>query len=211
LKKRLSLALALIAASALRLLVGKRPNIRHAPPSPYRALIVMGPSGCGKTTLSRALAAQTQSLFVEGDDHHPARNIARLTAGVPLTDEDRMPFLDSIGRTIVESARPTVVSCSALRRAHRDRLRSYTDDILFVWIDVPAEELARRLRQRQDHFMPPSLLADQLATFEPPAPPENYLRIDGSLPVSHQLEVILRHLGSRGSAGKPSDGISQPA
>lgn len=157
------------------------------------AIVVMGPSGSGKSTLARALAARTGSAFIEGDEHHPPGNVRKLSSGVALTDADRWPFLDSIGRAIAESARPAVVSCSALRRAHRDRLRSYAEDIAFVWIDVPAEELARRLSRRRDHFMAPSLLADQLATLEPPSAPERCAKVDGTLPTAMQVEGVLRH------------------
>jgi len=200
----MKLGSAFVAALTLVLLAARRRVGGEQPASlpPYKAIIVMGPSGCGKSTLSQALAAHIQSTFIEGDDHHSPANIAQMAAGVPLAEEDRTPFLDSIGRAIASSRRLTVVSCSALRRAHRDRLRSYTKDILFVWIDVPAQELERRLRQRQDHFMPVSLLADQLATFEPPAPSEHFIRIDGALATADQLRAILLHLDRRGIRGQ---------
>ena len=155
----------------------------------------MGPSGSGKSTLARALAARTGLAFVEGDEHHPFGNLCKMAAGRPLSNADRVPFLDSIGRAIAKADTPVVVSCSALRRAHRDRLRSYAGPILFVWIDVPEDELERRIRSRRGHFMPPSLLADQLANFEPPASPENFVRLKGNLPTAAQIEVIERRLG----------------
>lgn len=154
----------------------------------------MGPSGAGKSTLARALAERTGLAFVEGDEHHPPDNLRKMAAGEPLSEADRLPFLDSIGRAISRADRPVVVSCSALRRAHRERLRAYAEAILFVWIDVPEDELERRIRSRSGHFMPPSLLADQLATFEPPAPPERFVRLDGRLPLAAQLEELEQHL-----------------
>lgn len=160
------------------------------------AIVVMGPSGSGKSTLAQALAARTGGTFIEGDKHHPPANIRKLSSGVALTDADRGPFLDSIGRAIADLPRPAVVSCSALRRAHRDRLRSYAENIAFVWIDVPAEELARRLSRRRDHFMAPSLLPDQLATLEPPSAPERYAKIDGTLPTATQVDSVLRQLNT---------------
>lgn len=163
---------------------------------PYRAVVVMGPSGSGKSTLARALAERTGLAFVEGDEHHPPENLRKMAAGLPLSEADRVPFLDSIGRAIAQADRPVLVSCSALRRAHRERLQTYAEPMLFVWIDVPADELERRIRSRSGHFMPPSLLADQLATFEPPAPPEQFVRLDGLLPLTAQLEALERHLGS---------------
>ncbi|GGC11744.1 gluconokinase [Novosphingobium endophyticum] len=156
----------------------------------------MGPSGCGKSALARALAAQCDWRFIEGDDHHLPRNIAKMAQGTPLNDEDRQPFFDSIGPAIQDGALPAAVSCSALRRAHRDQLRRNAPDILFVWIDVPPQELWRRVQDRADHFMPVSLLRDQLATLEPPTPPERFVKIDGMLLPADQLEDVLHHLRS---------------
>lgn len=162
---------------------------------PYRAIVFIGPSGSGKSTLARALATRTGFAFVEGDEHHPPDNLSKMAAGRPLSDADRQPFLDSIGREIAQADTPVVVSCSALRRAHRERLRTYAEAILFVWIDVSKDELEQRIRSRRDHFMPPSLLADQLANFEPPASPEQFVRLEGQLSPAAQREVIERHLG----------------
>ena len=157
-------------------------------------IVVMGPSGCGKSTLAHALARRLDRPFVEGDDHHPAQNIDRLASGVPLTEADRKPFLDSIGRALRDTAVPPVVSCSALRRTHRDLLLGYAPETLFVWIDVPAEELERRVCRRDNHFMPPGLLVDQLAVLEPPAPPEPFIRVDGCAPTRDQLSSVLTQL-----------------
>lgn len=157
-------------------------------------IVVMGPSGSGKSTLAQALAAHLDCRFLEGDDFHPAGNLRKLASGVPLDEADRRPFLDSIGRAIARSQEPVVVSCSALRRAHRERLRSFAEDILFVWVDVPEGELECRTRRRGGHFMAPSLLADQLETFEPPAQTECAVRIDGQLPTTEQVGEIDRHL-----------------
>lgn len=155
----------------------------------------MGPSGSGKSTLARALAARTEFALIEGDDHHSPENLRKLAAGVPLDDADRQPFLDSIGRVVAGSDGPVIVSCSALRRAHRDRLQTFAGEILFVWIDVPEDELKQRIRSRRGHFMPPSLLADQLMNFEQPALPERFVRLDGRLPTAQQLYALERQLG----------------
>jgi gluconokinase len=189
-------AAAAAAAAAVRLISSRlrqAGDLATAADHPsFQAIVVMGPSGCGKSTLARALAEQCGLSFIEGDDHHPPRNIAKLEQGTPLSEKDRRPFLDSIGRTIRDAARPVTVSCSALRRAHRDRLREFASNVMFVWIDVPAGELRRRVQGRVGHFMPASLLDDQLATFEPPLPPECFIRVDGMLPTESQLRAVLR-------------------
>jgi gluconokinase len=160
----------------------------------FQGIVVMGPSGCGKSTLARALAEQCGGSFIEGDDHHTPQNIAKLEQGVPLSDDDRRPFLDSVGRAIRDATRPVTVSCSALRRTHRDRLREHARDLIFIWIDVPADELRRRMQGRAGHFMPASLLDDQLATFEPPLWPECFVRVDGMLPTETQVQAVLSGL-----------------
>lgn len=189
---------AIIAAAGIRLISMCRrkmsDGVSSADHASFEAIVVMGPSGCGKSTLARALARRCAWPFIEGDDHHPPQNIAKLEQGIPLSDEDRRPFLDSIGRAIRSTPRPVAVSCSALRRAHRERLRQYARKIMFVWIDVPADELRRRVQGRDGHFMPASLLDDQLATFEPPLQSECFIRVDGMLPTERQLRAVLRSL-----------------
>jgi gluconokinase len=133
-------------------------------------VVIMGVSGAGKSTVGRAVAQRLGVDFVEGDRLHPADNVARMAAGVPLTDEDRQPWLDAIAGEIEQhrsAGRSVVIACSALRRRYRDRLRQ-TGPIRFVLLDPTADELDERLDGRTHEFMPPSLLADQLATFERP-------------------------------------------
>jgi len=169
------------------------------------AIVVMGPSGSGKSTLARALAKELGAPYIEGDQHHSPANIAKLAAGVPLTEVDRQPFLESVGRAVAGAAYLPVVSCSALRRSHRAILRRHAPHMVFVWIDVPTEELERRLLHRPGHFMPASLLDDQLATFERPAPPEEFIWVDGLLPTSEQVHTIVPHLPAGGAPGRLAD------
>lgn len=171
---------------------GKR---RADPPdgSGPSAIVVMGPSGCGKSTLGLALAEALGWRFVEGDAHHPPENIVKMQAGEPLSEADRLPFLTGIGRELARAG-GAVASCSALRRAHRDILRSFAGDILFVWPDTPEQELARRIAGRTRHFMPASLLPSQLSSLEPPAADEAFLKLDGALPVASQVRAVLHHL-----------------
>ena len=166
---------------------------RDADAGELSAIVVMGPSGCGKSTLAEALARALGWRFIEGDEHHPPRNIAKMRAGEPLTDEDRLPFLRSIGRELASTPR-AVVSCSALQSSHRDVLRSFADDILFVWPKLDEEELARRMRNREGHFMAPSLLQSQISSLEPPSAAENSLTVDGRSPTVEQVQAVLRHL-----------------
>lgn len=135
----------------------------------------MGPSGSGKSLVGAALAAHIRARFVDGDDLHPAANVAKMAAGIPLTDADREPWLDVVGTVLARDSR-LVVACSALRRAYRDRIRAAAPDTVFVELVVPAGELVQRM-SRRDHFMPPALLDSQLAALEPLAADEQGVRI----------------------------------
>ena len=148
----------------------------------------MGVSGCGKTTFGAALAARLDAPFIEGDRLHPAANVERMSAGVPLTDEDRWPWLDLVGAALAGPG-SAVGSCSALRRVYRDRLRAAAGpDLRFICLMLPRAELELRMRERRGHFMPPALLDSQLATFEPPFGEDGILILDGTLPVARGVE-----------------------
>lgn len=155
-------------------------------------VIVMGVSGSGKSTLGVALARRLGCAFLEGDDFHPAANVAKMRAGVPLTDDDRWPWLDRLGGAIgaaVAADGLVVASCSALRRSYRERLAAASGDRLaFVLMDAPAAELDRRLRHRPGHYMPASLLDSQLATLERPGTDEPALVLDATLPEEDLLD-----------------------
>jgi gluconokinase len=127
-------------------------------------LVVMGPSGSGKTAVGAALAVDLGVDFVDADDLHPQTNVQKMERGEPLDDADRAPWLDIVGQTLAD-APGMVVACSALARRYRERIRSAAPDVRFVELVVSPEELDRRMRSRQ-HFMPPTLLASQLATLE---------------------------------------------
>lgn len=135
-------------------------------------IIVMGVSGCGKSSVGERLAGQLDLAFVEGDSLHPAGNVAKMAQGIPLTDDDRWPWLDLIGADLAaarRSGRGLVISCSALKRVYRDRLRNAAGgDLAFVFLKGTPELLAMRMGARKGHFMPKSLLDSQLATLEVP-------------------------------------------
>lgn len=126
----------------------------------------MGPSGSGKSVVGALLAERLELSFVDADDLHPAANVAKMAAGVPLDDADRMPWLDVVAATLHDTADGMVVACSALARRYRDRIRAGAPDAVFVELDVERDELARRMGVRA-HFMPASLLDSQLAAWEP--------------------------------------------
>ncbi|CAN5347680.1 gluconokinase [soil metagenome] len=144
-------------------------------PAPF-AVIIMGVSGSGKSTLGGLLARALDCPFLDGDDFHDAAAIAKMRTGRPLTDDDRWPWLDRLGRAMdqtLESGGPVVAACSALRRGYRDRLRAaIRAPTRFVLLDPSPDELLRRLGDRTGHYMPASLLDSQLATLERPGADE---------------------------------------
>lgn len=163
-------------------------------------VVVMGVSGTGKSTVGRLLADDLGWAFLEGDDVHPAANVAKMRAGIPLTDADRAPWLAAIRDELSANAdegRSTVVTCSALRRAYRDVLREARGRVRFVHLEVPPDELARRMAQREGHFMPASLLASQLATLEPLGPDEDGVVVPAARDGAGTAAAALAALGTR--------------
>jgi carbohydrate kinase (thermoresistant glucokinase family) len=153
-----------------------------------RAIIVMGVTGSGKSTLGKAIAHALGWQFVEGDTLHPAANIKKMAAGIPLDDKDRIPFIENVAKALAQS-RPggIVVSCSALKRSYRDQIRAADPDALFVLPLLTRAQLQARLKGRAGHFMPASLLDSQLATLEPPSVDEMSLQIPGDEAVDAQV------------------------
>jgi carbohydrate kinase (thermoresistant glucokinase family) len=160
-------------------------------------LVAMGVSGAGKTTLGRLLAERLGWPFQEGDDLHPAANVAKMKAGHPLTDVDRAPWLAAIGRWIdgqIAKGQSGVITCSALKRAYRDMLDGGRPQVRFVFQEIDEATIAERLAHRTGHFFPASLLASQFADLEPPAADEPVIRVDGTLPEQAQVESVLAQL-----------------
>jgi gluconokinase len=168
------------------------------------AVIVMGVSGCGKSSVGEAISEALGLEFVEGDGLHPASNVEKMSRGIPLTDEDRMPWLDVIGDTMkakLERNEGIVVSCSALKRSYRDRLRAAVDgNLFFVYLHGSKELLTRHMGERTGHFMPPSLLESQLATLEVPTGEPGVATVDIDDTIEGIAKTALRDLSSLGVA-----------
>lgn len=163
-----------------------------------RTVVVMGVCGSGKSTLGAALARALGATFLEGDEFHPPANVARMAAGVPLTDADREGWLRVLGEQLAAAARErraVVLSCSALKRAYRDALRAQVGPIALIHLSGTPALLAQRMAGRSGHYMPPSLLASQLATLEPPQPDEGALTLDIARDPSALLRDALAWLG----------------
>ena len=153
------------------------------------AYVVMRVSGCGKSTIGRALATRLGLQFRDGDDLHPAANIAKMVRGKPLTDVDREPWLRAVGAEL----RPgTVMACSALRRRYRDLLREVApEDVLFIYLHGTRETLIERMRHRNGHFMPITLLESQVATLEEPGWDERHLKVGIAAQMAEIVEAIV--------------------
>jgi len=168
-----------------------------------KTIVIMGISGCGKSTLGKGLAEAIGYRFIEGDDLHPPDNIAKMSAGVALTDDDRWPWLARIAETLAAArngegnGEGCVVACSALRQVYRDLLRARADErLLFVFPDVSMQTAEDRLRRRPGHYMPPSLIESQMATLEWPGPNEPVLCIDGAAPPEQSIAQVMAYLSA---------------
>jgi gluconokinase len=148
----------------------------------------MGVSGSGKSTVGALLAGALKAVFIEGDSFHPPANVARMAAGIALTDADREDWLRTLAHELRrQAAQGVVLSCSALKRGYRDTLRSGAPDMALVYLRGAQDVLAQRMAGRSGHYMPPSLLASQLATLEPPQPDEDALTLD----ISHAPQALV--------------------
>lgn len=166
------------------------------PSSRSRRFVVMGVAGCGKSTIAAALAIALDVEFVEADEFHPPENIRKMAAGVPLTDEDRAPWLAALAarlRAARDADLGLVMTCSALKRKYRDVLRRGDPDVRFIFLDGRRELIAERLASRLGHYMPGSLLDSQFAALERPGQDENVWRCD----ISDSADDIVADLVKR--------------
>ncbi|MGQ0565339.1 MAG: gluconokinase [Gemmobacter sp.] len=157
-------------------------------------LVIMGVAGCGKSAVGAGVGAALGIPFHDGDDLHPAANVERMRAGVPLTDDDRWPWLDRVAGVLRDRA-PVIVGCSALRRVYRDRIRAGAGGrVGFVHLAGSRVLIAARMALRTGHFMPATLLDSQFAALEPPGPDEA-LTVDIDRPLHEIVAIVAQEVG----------------
>ena len=164
--------------------------------------VIMGVSGSGKTTVAQGVAGRKGWALLEGDAFHPSANVAKMHAGVPLTDHDRWPWLQAIAHEIDAlrgQGKNAVVACSALKRAYRDILIGSRPDVVLVYLRGSQALIAERLAARKNHFMPPALLASQFATLEEPGDDEHPVVVSIAQPPDAIVDEVLRKLEERGA------------
>ncbi len=162
-------------------------------------LIAMGVSGCGKTTIGELLAERLKCDFADADSFHSQANKDKMHKGIPLTDEDRWPWLNAIRASIVEKqadGTTHVYACSALKRVYRDILRSGDKDVTFVYLKGTPELLRERIKTRTGHFFDPALLQSQLDTLEPPGADEA-IEVDIALSPEQIVDTVLKEVKER--------------
>jgi gluconokinase len=161
-------------------------------------VVVMGVSGSGKSTVGAALAQRLRVPFADADDFHPQANIQKMTAGQPLNDDDRYPWLEAIGEWLAtRGGDGGVMSCSALKRKYRDQLRRHCPDVDFLHLSGSPEVIGRRQASRPGHFMPASLLASQFETLEPLETDERGVAVDVDQDIDGIVERYLALSASR--------------
>ena len=152
----------------------------------------MGVSGCGKTSVGERLAPDLGARYVDGDDLHPQANIDKMSHGIPLTDEDRWPWLDAVGQVL--RVPDVIVGCSALKRSYRDAIRAGAGaEVCFVHLAGERSVIAARMAARKGHFMPEALLDSQYAALEPPGADETSVTVD----IDHDLDRIVTDILAR--------------
>ena len=157
-------------------------------------VIVAGVAGSGKTTVGAQVAGRLSWRFADADDFHPAANVAKMRAGIPLTDEDRVPWLHAIGAwmdDLIAAGQSGVVTCSALKRAYRDELLRGRPAATMFFLQVSRDVLVRRLTGRMGHFFPEELLDSQLRALEPPAPDERVVTVSADVDPARLVDEIV--------------------
>ncbi|QNP61271.1 gluconokinase [Paenacidovorax monticola] len=171
----------------------------------------MGVSGCGKSSVAQACAQALGWALHEGDAYHAPESIAKMRAGIALTDADRTGWLDRLAALLAPQAAPqgVVLTCSALRRKYRDRLRQAQPALGFVFLQLDFEAALARVQARPGHFFSPALVADQFATLEPPVGEPGVLTLDATRPVSELVDAIVQWVhGGASTAPQPTEPAS---
>lgn len=171
------------------------------PRSDPARIVLMGVSGSGKSAVGALLAERLGACYFDADPLHPGENIAKMRRGEPLTDADRAPWLDAVGRTLADAPPIAIVGCSALKRAYRDRIRQRVGaPVVFVHLSGSRDLIAIRMRGRSGHFMPLSLLDSQFAALEPPAADEHAVTVDIDRPLAEIVALIAQTFGKEQAA-----------
>jgi len=173
----------------------------HLPNGPACRLLVMGVAGCGKSTLAAKLAQGLGGQLIEGDDYHPAANVDKMRRGIALEDADRLPWLDLLGVRLAASTGPAVLTCSALKRSYRERLRAAVPGLRVVFMALDQEEATRRLGARQGHFFHPQLVVSQFVALESPVGEPGVFRVSSLLSLPEQMAAVANWLLSTAQAG----------
>ena len=162
------------------------------------SLVFMGVSGCGKSSAAKAVATALRLPMVEGDDYHPEANVQKMRNGSPLTDADRAGWLQALGEALEAHPKGCVLTCSALKRAYRDKLRSHCNGLLFVFMELTPEVALQRVAGRGNaHFFPASVVDSQFATLEVPTGEDGVLQVDATDPVDDICEKVRNWLKDR--------------
>ncbi len=164
------------------------------------SVVVMGVAGCGKSSLGTVLAEAEGAHLIEGDAYHSASNREKMRRGIPLTDADRAGWLDTLADQLRAHPANVVLTCSALKRAYRERLRAAASDLRFVFMEIDPSSARARVEARDAHFFSPSLIASQFEALESPVGEPGVLRVDALAPlVQVQVEVSAWLRGAEGS------------
>jgi len=157
-----------------------------------RSVIIMGVAGCGKSSLGVIVAERSGTRLIEGDDYHSPASREKMSQGIPLTDADREGWLETLGELLRNSPQGAVLTCSALKKSYRDRLRSAAPGLRFIYLEItPAEALHRVNARADDHFFPVKLVDSQFATLESPVGEPGVLSVDGSRPLPELADQVL--------------------
>lgn len=157
-------------------------------------ILVMGVAGCGKSTLAGELARTLGATLIEGDDHHLPQSLEKMKRGMPLQDADREPWLGRLGDLLAAEVGPAVLTCSALKRRYRERLRTAVPALRILYIEISIEQARARVAARAGHVFPPELVASQFQALEPPTGEPGVFTVAAQTSVQEQVRGVLDRL-----------------